>query len=176
MVVSGTKMCHSDAMDLTPYVAAVHRDLVGAAQVGGEPARALAEQLAGTLDAALRVAFLEALSAAADEVSRALAPGAVELVLRGGVPHCAVTPPPGPPEDEAPPEPDADLSLDGPALRINVRLPEHLKLRVEQAAKREGLSTNTWLVRAAAAALGNGTGRRTTRRSSGEDHVTGWLR
>ena len=37
--------------------------------------------------------------------------------------------------------------------RINLRLPERLKARVEQAAASEGLSVNAWLVRAAAAAL-----------------------
>ena len=35
--------------------------------------------------------------------------------------------------------------------RINVRMPEALKARVEDAAEREGLSINAWLVRAAAA-------------------------
>ena len=37
--------------------------------------------------------------------------------------------------------------------RINLRMPEHLKARVEQAAVGEGLSVNAWLVRAAAARL-----------------------
>ena len=38
-------------------------------------------------------------------------------------------------------------------VRINLRLPEHLKTRVEEAAGRAGLSVNAWLVRAATAAL-----------------------
>ena len=38
--------------------------------------------------------------------------------------------------------------------RINVRMPEQLKARVEAAAAAEGLSVNAWLVRAAAAAVG----------------------
>ncbi len=53
--------------------------------------------------------------------------------------------------------PGADLGStagdDGGISRINVRMPDHLKLRVDQAAAREGLSVNSWLVRAAAAAL-----------------------
>ena len=36
--------------------------------------------------------------------------------------------------------------------RINLRLPDHLKARIEQVAGLEGLSVNAWLVRAAAAA------------------------
>jgi predicted HicB family RNase H-like nuclease len=36
--------------------------------------------------------------------------------------------------------------------RISLRLPESLKAAVEKAADREGVSTNTWLVRAIARA------------------------
>jgi hypothetical protein len=36
---------------------------------------------------------------------------------------------------------------------VNLRLPEGLKADVEQAAARDGLSVNAWLVRAASAAL-----------------------
>ncbi len=37
--------------------------------------------------------------------------------------------------------------------RISFRLAEHLKGRIEEAAGQAGLSVNTWLVRAATAAL-----------------------
>ena len=37
--------------------------------------------------------------------------------------------------------------------RINLRMPDHLKARVEHAADSDGLSVNAWLVRAAAAGL-----------------------
>jgi predicted HicB family RNase H-like nuclease len=37
--------------------------------------------------------------------------------------------------------------------RINLRMADHLKARIEQVAASEGLSVNAWLVRAAAAAL-----------------------
>ena len=48
----------------------------------------------------------------------------------------------------------------GDAARINVRMPEHLKARVDRAAEREGLSVNAWLVRAAAARLERSEGQR----------------
>ena len=38
------------------------------------------------------------------------------------------------------------------SARISLRLPESLKLAVEKAADREGVSTNAWLVRAIARA------------------------
>jgi hypothetical protein len=58
--------------------------------------------------------------------------------------------------------------------RINLRLPEDLKSRVEEAANRERLSVNTWLVRAAASAL-EPTGRRSSG-GGGVGRYTGWVR
>ena len=62
--------------------------------------------------------------------------------------------------------------------RINLRMPDHLKARVEQAAVGEGLSVNSWLVRAASAALDRGgTGPRGQRRPvMGAQRYTGWAR
>ena len=48
----------------------------------------------------------------------------------------------------APPELD-----EAATARINLRLPEALKADVEQAAARERLSVNAWLIRAVAAAV-----------------------
>ena len=127
-------------MQLTPYVENLHRQLAVAAEAGGEDARALAERLTAPLESAIRLMLLDALSAAADEITRELAPGSVELRLRAGEPDFVVTP--------APPETD-----EGAAARINLRLPEQLKAAVEHAAGRERLSVNAWLVRAVAAAV-----------------------
>ena len=52
------------------------------------------------------------------------------------------------------PAPIAGEGDDGGVARINLRLPEHLKARVDEAATRDGLSVNSWLVRATSAALG----------------------
>ena len=67
-------------------------------------------------------------------------------------------------------------------VRINLRLPEHLKGRVEDAASQAGLSVNAWLVRAATTAL-NGSGDQSARSSRddrhaprGGQHFTGWVR
>ncbi len=62
--------------------------------------------------------------------------------------------------------------------RINLRLTDHLKARVEQAAGREGLSVNAWLVRAAAAALDRADPerRRGPQGPKGTQHYTGWAR
>ncbi|MFE2752685.1 toxin-antitoxin system HicB family antitoxin [Actinosynnema sp. NPDC059335] len=64
---------------------------------------------------------------------------------------------------------------EGPVARINLRLPEPLKLRVEEAASREGVSVNAWLVRTAAAGLGR-RGRTSTGAVAPGRHFTGWVR
>jgi hypothetical protein len=154
-------------MDLTPYVDNVRRELAVAAEAGGEDARLLAERLSAPLASTIRLTLLDALSAAAGEITRDLAPGSVEVRLRAGDPTFAVTAPAveppaaadrgyAAPKPEPAPDPAAELPSedDGATMaRINFRLPEYLKARVEEAAGRESRSVNAWLVRAAMAAL-----------------------
>ena len=140
---------------LTPYVENLRRELAVAAEAGGDDARALAERLTAPLESAIRLMLLDALSAAADEITRELAPGSVELRLRGGEPEFVVTPAAGRRAGRAaePPLRAAPRSDEGAMARINLRLPEQLKAGIEQAAGRERLSVNAWLVRAVAAAV-----------------------
>jgi hypothetical protein len=158
------------------------RELAVAADAGGEDARALAARLTAPLESAVRLMLLEALSAAADEITRELAPGAVELRLRAGEAEFVATPAPVDEPDEpaqgvqpppAPPEGD-----EGASARINLRLPEQLKVGVEQAASRERLSVNAWLVRVTAAAVARDDPdrRRPNRGGRIGDAYTGWVR
>jgi hypothetical protein len=157
-------------MELTPYTERIHRDLAVAAAAGGEEARELAERLSAPLESAIRLMLLEALSAAADEITRELVPGSVELRLRSGEPEFVVTPAPAP----EPAEP-APLDTDEAATaRINLRLPERLKESAEQAASRERLSLNAWLVRAVAAALAGDDRQRPSGGRIGQSY-TGWV-
>src|SRR5262245_65384751 len=80
-------------MNLAMYVETLRDQLVVAAESGGPESRAIVERLAPGLEAAMRLALLEALSAAADEITRELAPGAVEVRLRGSDPDFVVTQP-----------------------------------------------------------------------------------
>ena len=152
-------------MDIGPYIENIHTQLDAAAQAGGEEARELARRLAQPLDAAIRLAIQDVLAAAAEEITVELAPGSVELRIRGREPQFVVTPPPAElaVQEEADGQ-DADLGDwvasrpagegdEGTISRINVRMPESLKAGIEHAAEREGLSINAWLVRAAAARL-----------------------
>jgi hypothetical protein len=163
-------------MDLTQYVENLRHELAVAADAGGEDARALAERLSAPLESAIRLMLLDALSAAADEITRDLAPGSVELRLRAGQPEFVVTPAPSEvpaPDAPAPPPPEAE---EGATARINLRLPEQLKAGVEQAAGRERLSVNAWLVRVAAAALARDDGRPQQRAGRIGQSYTGWVR
>src|SRR3954464_4018428 len=82
--------CHYGAMDLSPYVENLRHDLVRAAEAGGEDARQLAERLTAALEPSVRLALLDALSAAADEITRELAPGSVPVSLRPAAPALVV--------------------------------------------------------------------------------------
>lgn len=171
-------------MDLTPYVDTLRRELAVAAEAGGGEARELAERLTAPLESAARLTMLNVLSAAMDEITRELAPGSVDVRLRGLDPDFVVTPPPAggaPAEPAAPAEsPRAPAPADGDeggTARVNLRLPAHLKARAEEAASREGLSVNAWLVRAVSAAVDGGTRPRTAERTQtiGQS-FTGWVR
>jgi HicB family len=184
-------------MDITPYVSVLRTELANAADLGGADARALAERLTAPLESAFRLALLDALAAAADEITRDLAPGSVQLRLSGREPSFVVTPPPA---DEAEPGfsapsggsaapagPGFSAPSGGPGAggspaddtavsRINLRVPDQLKARIEEAAGRDGLSVNAWLVRAASAAVQGGTATATSRAPRGGQSFTGWVR
>lgn len=181
-------------MDLTRYVDELQRQLSTAAAAGGEEVREIAGRLTAPLDAAARLVLLEALSAAAGEISAELAPGSVDVRLRGGEPEFVVAAPaaavpasvPTAAAEQAATSPtpaglgtataDADA---GATTRTTLRLPDHLKTQAEAAAARDGVSVNTWLVRAVAAALDQPTGRPAPQPGPGlpsGNRLTGWVR
>jgi hypothetical protein len=157
-------------MDLQPYVDGVRHELGVAAAAGGPDAEALAARLTAPLDSAIRLALLEALSHAAEEITRELAPRSVDVRLRGRDPEFTVSP-----RVEDMPEPVAavrDADDDGGTWRVTLRLPESLRSPVDAAARAEGLSVNAWLVRAVGSALG---GKRHAP-AKADKHFSGWVR
>lgn len=133
-------------MELSPHLAALRSDLAAAAAVGGDEVSRAADLLSDALEPALRLVLMDLLSEAADELAGQLPGASVELRLRGREPQLVATvaqatPPPAP-------EPAGE-----DAARLTLRLPEALKLRAESAAAADGLSTNSWLVRAVQSAL-----------------------
>jgi predicted HicB family RNase H-like nuclease len=178
-------------MDLGRYVEDIRHQLELTAQAGGEDARVLADRLVAPLDAAIRLALQDALAVAAEEITVELAPGSVEVRLRGRDPEFVVTPPPADPSVEDQKQDDAvgwgawsesprpsTEDEEHAVSRINLRLPEHLKARIERAAASEGLSVNSWLVRTAATALDRTDPARRRERHTphGAERYTGWAR
>jgi len=134
-------------MELSPHVAALRADLAAAGAVGSDEVARAAGLLGDAIEPALRLVLLDLLSEAADELAGQLPGASVEVRLRGREPElvatvAATTSSPAP---EAPGE-------EGTA-RLTLRLPEALKTRAETAASAEGLSVNSWLVRAVQSAL-----------------------
>ena len=142
---------------------------------GADGTRAVAERLAAGLDAATRLVLLDALSAAVGEITRDLAPGSVDLRLRGREIEFVVTPPNTEPDAEERPAATVDLD-DASTSRTTLRLPDTLKARVDEAAAADGLSVNTWLVRAVAVALQPKQRRSAQRTLRTGDNFAGWVR
>ena len=162
-------------MDLGQYVSDLQRQLVDAADNGTEDTRAVAERLAGGLDAATRLVLLDALSAAVGEITCDLAPGSVDLRLRGREIEFVVTQPHSEAEEDERPAATGDLD-DASTSRTTLRLPDALKARVDDAAAADGLSVNTWLVRAVADALQPKQRRSAQRTLRTGDNFAGWAR
>jgi predicted transcriptional regulator len=162
-------------MDLGTYVSDLRRQLVDAAENGTPDTRAVAERLAAGLDAAARLVLLDALSAAAGEITRDLAPGSVDLRLRGRDIDFVVTQPNSESDGDGPPATIVDAD-DASTSRTTLRLPDALKARVDEAAAAEGLSVNTWLVRAIAAAVQPKQRRSEQRTLRRGDNFAGWAR
>jgi HicB family len=128
-------------MQTTPYVDALLADLEAMASLGDEAVADAAQRLSQTLRASAGLRLLDLLGEAALEVSGQLPSGHVEVRLAGQEPSLVYV-------DEEPSEPSPATAEDGASARITLRLSEALKTSVEAAAAREGVSVNTWIVRA----------------------------
>jgi len=139
-------------MQMAPHVQAIQGDLAAAAALGDEASTRAAQRLSQALESSLHLRILDLLTEVAADLSRQLSTGRVDVRLAGRDPELVVVE-----EEHEPPEPAAGtFGFAGDEIetaRITLRLPESLKLQAEGAAAREGVSTNTWLVRAVAQAL-----------------------
>jgi CHAD domain-containing protein len=148
-------------MQTTTYVDALLADLEAMASLGDEAVADAARRLSQTLRASAGLRLLDLLGEAALEVSGQLPSGHVEVRLAGQEPSLVYV-------DEDPVEPAAATAEDAASARITLRLSEALKTSVEAAAAREGVSVNTWIVRALnRAATAPTTVRRSGRRLTG---------
>jgi hypothetical protein len=138
-------------MQLGTYVGQLQDQLAAAASLGDEQTRRIAEGLAAAAGPAIQLAVLDAVSAAAEEITAALldSPGAPAVAVRLDGHELAVDVRATAADEPAPsPADDGDANA-----RISLRLPEALKSEIEAAAKRADVSVNTWLNRTALGAL-----------------------
>jgi HicB family len=129
-------------MNLTIVLDGLQQDLQGLSELGDERSARIAQRLGEALASNLRLKLFELLSQVAVELSSKLPSGHVEVRLAGQEPELVFV-------DEAG-EGGGLVDRDELTARISLRLPESLKSAVERAAAAEGVSTNTWLVRAIA--------------------------
>jgi hypothetical protein len=130
-------------MNLTILLNGVQEDLEHLAELGDDRVEQIARRLAESVGSSLRLKLLDLLSQAAVELSSKLPSGHVEVRLAGQEPEFVYV--------EATGE-GAGAIGEELSARISLRLSDNLKLTVEKAADREGVSTNTWIVRAIARA------------------------
>jgi hypothetical protein len=127
-------------MQLQRFIDSLRADLNAVAELGDEATAEAAGRLTLTLQASVGLRLLDALSEAALELNEKLPSGHVEVRLSGQDPELVYV-------GDAPEAPAASGD-EAFSARITLRLPEALKTSVEEAAAREGVSVNTWIVRA----------------------------
>lgn len=145
-------------MEMAHHIHAIQEDLAAAVALAADAQTAEAgRRLSQALGSSLQLRLLDVVSEAAASISAAV-PGRIEVRLAGREPELVYV------EEESEPvaAPSGDDAL---TARITLRLPDSLKVQIEVAASGEGVSTNSWIVRALARGLDSRpvrTGRRLT--------------
>jgi HicB family len=146
-------------MQIDGYVQALREDLERVAAVGDESTSRAAGLLSVALESAVGRRLMEALGEAALELNGQLEHGRVEVRFAGSDPEFVYV------RDEVEePQPSSDEL----SSRITLRLSDALKQKIEDAAAREGVSVNTWIVQSLTRIAGG-----VPRRSSGR-RLTGY--
>jgi hypothetical protein len=136
-------------MNISIVIDSLKEDLSDVADLGDERTAGVARRLSDMLGSTLRLRILDILSQAALELSGKLPSGHVEVRLAGQDPEFVFV------EEEGSDDGGVGEEL---SARITLRIPDRLKTSVEQAAAREGISANTWLVRTIARSVERGSG------------------
>src|SRR5579875_2730753 len=138
-------------MHLEPFAAQVAEQLRAAAALGDDRTREVAAALAEATGPVVRLALLQAVAQAGDEITAQLLdlPGSPAVGVRLDGEELAVQVS----ASDTTPNDDARRDEGEPTARISLRLSDALKAQIDAAAERDGVSVNTWLVRAASAAV-----------------------
>jgi hypothetical protein len=162
-------------MELSEFTSKLRREVESITRFASEDVARAAEMLTDALDSSVRLTLLEVLSAAATDITARLSDTVVEVRLADGEPTFVVMTAPAE-EDYAGPPAAAVADQEPGTARLTLRLPDQLKTRIETAATAEGVSVNTWMIRAASQAVeGASRGRQSGRRGPGQ-RITGYAR
>ncbi|MEP7223453.1 MAG: toxin-antitoxin system HicB family antitoxin [Actinomycetota bacterium] len=147
-------------MQLDSHIQAIQEDLAITAGLGDEATAEAARRLSEALGSTLHLRLLDLLGEAVLEIGGQLEAGRIEVRLAGRDPELVVV------TDEAPESAQFGFGEEHSG-RITLRLPESLKVSVEAAAAREGISTNAWLVRTIARMVDHRSSKRSRNRIQG---------
>jgi hypothetical protein len=136
-------------MQVAPFVQVLQRDLTDVAVAMDQEESRIVKRIVAALGSSAHLRILEAVSAAAHELTPQLPAGRVEVRLVGSDPTLVYVEPEPLPKLAAGTE-------DGLSSRVTLRLPEALKAAIERTAARQGHSINTWIVRALDRAVSQG--------------------
>ena len=154
-------------MDLTPHLDAIRTDL-GSVLGTDETIAAAMDRMARPLEASLQLRLLDLLGDGALELTEQLPSGHAEVRVAGRDARLVYV---GTPDAPTPPPPPG--SEDGGTARLTLRMPDAMKVAVEDAADAVGISTNAWLVQAVQTALGRPAEQR---RRGGGNRISGYAR
>ncbi len=127
-------------MQLSRVVEGLQEDLTRLAGLGDEVVAAVASRLVATMGDPATMRIIDLLGEAATEIGHQLPSGRVELRISGRDAELVYT-------EDTVAAAGGDFE-DDQSARISLRLSEQLKTRIDQAATQDGVSTNTWIVRA----------------------------
>jgi len=125
-------------MKMSLVVEGLRADALAVGELGDEVVAETAERIAAVLARSASSRILDLLSDVAAELSAELPEGRVEIHLGGDDVELAYV-------DEGAPTAESEAEL---SARITLRLSEQLKARVEESASQEGMSVNSWVLRA----------------------------
>ena len=125
-------------MEMSTFIERLSADLEALGKLGGADLEVALSRLTPTLEPVLRTRLLEAMTTLAHEVGDQLPGGRLEARLHGDEISLVYLQ-----DESATRETPSELNA-----RITLRLPEDLKSRIEKAATNEGISLNSWLLKA----------------------------
>lgn len=148
-------------MELAKYTDTVREQLANASALADEQTQQVVQRLSTSLDSALRLSLIQALSDAATEISADLAPTTIEVRMDGAEPEFVVRQAPPSDHEESYAEESDDDDDDDDFLsdeeegqaRISLRLSTRLKQRVDEASDEDQVSTNAWITDAVVSQL-----------------------